>query len=245
MAQLSVDLSGQTAIITGAGLGLGRAAALGLARSGARLILNDINPDKLDETLELIQAEGGQAVAFQGDISNRFQASALIERGRDAYGRIHLLVNGAGVYKADALLSADEWDIRRQVEVNIVGAFFMTQLVARVMKDEGGGTIINLSASVGHGGSLEAGAGYVASKAAVLGLTRQSARELAAHGIRVNALCVAHLGEPDMLAIPPANLLGQRGTPEDAVGALLFLASDAARFVVGQALHVDGGDWLG
>lgn len=153
MAQLRVDLSGQTAIVTGAGLGLGRAVALGLARSGARLILNDINPDKLDETLELVQAEGGQAVAFQGDISNRFQASALIERGRDAYGRIHLLVNGAAVYKADSLLSADEWDIRRQVEVNLVGAFFMTQLVARVMKDEGGGTIINLSASVGHGGS--------------------------------------------------------------------------------------------
>ena len=163
MPNFLVDFSGKTAIITGAGAGIGKAAALALAQAGASVILNDLNPDRVDRLVAEITASGGKAVGFDGDISNRFQVAALIERARDAFGQIHFLVNAAGVYKAEPLAVIDEWDFRRQVEVNLIGSFFCVQLMSRVMAEEGGGAIVNLASALGYPNAI----GYVSSKAGV------------------------------------------------------------------------------
>lgn len=239
-----VDLSGQCALVTGAGAGVARAVALALAAAGASVVVNDQNPDRVDEVVDEIIAAGGQAIGVQGDITNRFQVAALIERARDEYGRVHLFVNGAGVYRADPLMTLDEWDWRRQIEVNIIGAFFCVQLISRVMADEGGGVILNLSSTAGNPDTLPQGIGYVTGKAGMVAMTRQAARELAPAGIRVNALCIGNVAENDMpVMLPLTNALQRVGTTEEAAQAALFLLSDAASFITGQALTVDGGGY--
>ena len=139
MSDLLVDLSDNTALVTGAGAGCGRAIALALAASGANVAVADLNIERAETVSEAIKAAGGSAVALHVDVSNRFQAANMIERTRDVFGAIHVLVNAAGAFRAEPLLKVDEWDWRRQLEVNITGTFFCLQLVARVMADEGGG----------------------------------------------------------------------------------------------------------
>ncbi|MFQ3674100.1 MAG: SDR family oxidoreductase [Aggregatilineales bacterium] len=242
MPDFSVDFGGRTAIVTGAGSGAARATALALAAAGANVFVNDQNPDRVDTVLDAIRAAGGRAEGMQGDITNRFQAAAMIENARDVFGRIHYLVNGAGVFKAEPLLNIDEWDWRRQIEVNIVGPFFCTQLVARVMSSEGGGSILHFASTAGNPHTLAQGVGYVAGKAGLVGMVRQAARELAPVGVRVNALLLGHVAEEDMpAALTPPNALGRMGSVEEAANAALFLLSDAASFITGAAVPVDGG----
>jgi 3-oxoacyl-[acyl-carrier protein] reductase len=243
MPGFSVDLSGQSAIVTGAGAGIGKAIAIALSQAGANVAVNDLNPDRCEDVQQMIEAAGGRAIAFQGDVGNRFQAAALIETAREAFGKIHILVNAAGIFKAEPLVGIDEWDWRRQVEVNLTGTFFMTQLLSRVMIDEGGGTIINISSTAGHPQPIEQGIGYVATKASIIGLTKQAARELAPNAIRVNAICPGNIDEPDMPANDaPKNAMQRMGDPEEIASVVLFLCSDAATFITGQALNVDGGE---
>lgn len=240
MSTFQVDLRGKTALVSGAGAGIGRAVALALASAGAAVGLNDLNPDRVETVSEEIIATGGQAVGFQGDVANRFQASAFIERTRDAFGpQVHIAVNAAGTYAAAPLSKVDEWDWRRQMDVNLTGSFFVLQLVSRVMAESGGGAIVNLgSAHAQH--TLETGLPYIVTKAGIEGMTRQAARELAPDGIRVNAVCPAQIHEEE--PAPDASaLLAQAGTPDDVANAVLFLVSDAARFITGQTLVIDGG----
>jgi 3-oxoacyl-[acyl-carrier protein] reductase len=243
MPDFVVDFSNKTAIVTGAGQGIGKAIAEALAKSGAAVALNDLNPDRVDTLTNDLKAQGAQAVGFQGDISNRFQASALIERARDAFGQIHFMVNAAGIFKADPLQKIDEWDFRRQIEINVIGTFFCVQLMSRVMADEGGGVIINIASTAGHPNPIEQGAAYVSGKSGIIGLTKQAARELAPKNVRVNAVCAGNILEPDMPTIEnPTNAMQRIGTPQEIADVVLFLCSDAARFITGQAINVDGGE---
>lgn len=228
MSSFRVNLAGQTALVTGAGAGNGRAIALALAAKGASVAVIDLNVERADDVAEAIGARGGSAFPLQADISNRFQVANAIETARDAFGKINILVNASSILHAEPMLQIDEWNWRRQIEVNISGAFFCMQLTARVMADEGGGGIVNLTSAAARNASMPAGIGYIAGGAGLIGMTRQAARELAPHGIRVNCIAAKTLD----------------GICEDAAEAALFLCSDDARSITGRVLAADdGGSW--
>lgn len=252
MERQRMEFDGKVALITGAGRGIGRAIASAFGRAGAAVAANDISPDGVEMTVEGVRREGGEAAAFHADVSKKMQVQSMIEAVRDSLGRIDILVNNAGVEPHASLLTLDEWDWDRTIAVNLKGPFLLTQSVARVMIDQGdGGVIINIGSIAGRAHGLAERSAYAASKMGLLGLTRESARELAAHRIRVNAVCPGVI-ETEMTAdlrqdeammerwladIPQ----GRLGLPEDVAGVVLFLASEAAAYINGQALNIDGG----
>ncbi len=220
MTDVDLDLAGRTALVTGAGAGNGRAIALALAAKGASVAASDLNIERADKTADAICVNGGAACALQADVSNRFQVASMIEQTRDAFGAIDILVNAVAILHAEPLLNVDEWNWRRQIEVNITGTFFCTQLVARVMADEGGGGVINLVSVEANDSSLPAGIGFITGGAGVIGMTRQAAREMAPHRIRVNCIATPSSDE----------------SKEKVAKAALFLCSDAAQSLTGQVL---------
>jgi 3-oxoacyl-[acyl-carrier protein] reductase len=251
VSNFQVDLIGKVALVTGAGRGIGAAIARGLAASGAAVCVNDINPDTAKRTTDEILADGGDAMAWVADVSNKFQVGSMVEALRDRWEQFDLLVNNAGVEPKSPIVELDEWDWRKVLEVNLTGTFFCCQMAGRVMMDEGGGVIVNIASIAGHNIPLKDRAAYVASKAGIIGFTKECAREYAAYGVRVNAVCpgvietemtAALRQDKEMMAKWLADIpQGRLGHTEDVVGLVLFLCSDAAGYVTGQAIHVDGG----
>jgi len=245
MSKFSVDLSEKVALVTGGGVGIGRAIAIALADAGAAVFVNDLNPDNADRVETEIRERGGRAVAWVADVANKLLVGPMIESLRDEYGHIDIVINAAGVEKISSFIKLDEWDWRRVMDVNLNGTFFVSQLAGRVMADEGGGVIINIASTAGHTLPRANSPAYVASKAGIIGLTKESARELAPYGVRVNAICPANIDHPDerperfdLSRIPQ----GRLGTPEEVAQVVLFLCSDAASYITGQTIHVDGGE---
>ena len=187
MHATSADLSGKAALVVGAGAGSGHAIAVALADAGASVAAVDINIERADATCQRITERGGKAISLRADISNRFQVANMIERTRDAFGGLHILVNAVCVHRAQPLLRIDEWDWRRQLEVNISGAFFCVQLAGRVMAEEGGGVIVHVLPEQALS-PMPAGIGGVVGASGIVGLTQQAARELAEFDVRVKAI---------------------------------------------------------
>ena len=245
------DFEGKVVLVTGAGRGIGRAIAEAFAARGARVAANDITPVNLDETVRRITAAGGVCKGYVFDVAAKMPVQAMIEEIRDAWQRIDILVNNAGVEPHAAILELDEWDWRRTLDVNLSGPFFTTQSVGRVMRDQGGGIIVNIASIAGRAHGLKDRSAYVASKMGLVGFTREAAREFAAYNIRVNAVCPGVI-ETEMTAALRQNEAmmqkwledipqGRLGSVEDVVGLVLFLCSPEAAYITGQAIHVDGG----
>ncbi len=246
-----MDLTGKVALVTGAGRGIGRAIALGLAQAGARVAVNDVDAASAEQTAETLGAAGFDAAPFPADVSDPTAVDGLIRAVAGRWQRLDLLVNNAGVEPTGSLLdfSIDDW--QRTLAVNLTGPFLTSRAAAPHMQAQGGGAIVNISSIAGRAAGLRNRAAYVASKTGLLGFTRECAREFAAYNIRVNAVCpgviitemTAHLRQNEQMMrkwmedIPQARL----GEPDDVVGLVVFLCSDAARYITGQAINVDGG----
>lgn len=245
------DFNGKVVLVTGAGRGIGRAIAQAFGARGSLVAANDITPVNLDETVALIAAAGGEAKGYIADVSNKMSIQTMIEAILDEWERIDILINNAGVEPHTSLLDLDEWDWRHTLDVNLNGPFFTMQSVGRVMREQGGGVIVNISSIAGRAHGLKDRSAYVASKMGLIGLTREAARELAAYNIRVNAVCPGVI-ETEMTAALRKNTammnkwledipMSRLGKPDDVAGLVLFLCSGAAAYLTGQAINVDGG----
>jgi gluconate 5-dehydrogenase len=248
------DLSGRTALVTGGGRGIGRHLAIGLAEAGADVIVASRKRGNCEETARAIEALGRRALAFEVDLEQPESIERLAEAVFAAVPRLHVLVNNSGmVWGAPTLdYPLAGWD--RVFATNVRGLWILSQRVARHMKECGGGSMVHVASISGLRGAREQehpAIAYNASKGAVLTLTRDMAVKLAPHGIRVNAIAPGPF-DTDMLTYlkrDPERLrryhagvpLGRSGGEDDAKGAVVFLASDAAAFVTGHVLVVDGG----
>ena len=249
--QVKLSVQGQVVLVTGAGRGIGKAIALAFARDGAKVAVNDINPSSCEAVAEEIRSGGGEAAAFHADVSNKLAVQSMLIDLEDRWGRVDVLINNAGVEPHKPIVQLDEWDWDRTLDVNLKGAFICSQSVGRMMIKQGGGVIVNIASIAGRAAGLRDRSAYVASKTGLIGFTKECAREFAAHQIRVNAVCpgvivtemTAHLRDNEaqlkkwLEDIP----LGRLGEPDDVTGLVLFLCSDAARYITGQAINIDGG----
>ncbi|GAB4467289.1 MAG: hypothetical protein Kow0070_30620 [Anaerolineales bacterium] len=178
------QLAGKIVLITGAGKGSGRALALALASRGAVVMANDLSPINVEEVVEQVQRQGGRAKAFIEDVAKKVGAQSLIKQVEDEFGRIDVLVNHASVQPRVPLLDMDEWDWHRTLDVNLTGAFLMTQSAGRVMRSQGSGVIVNLVTL--NQASAENEAAFAASMQGLAEFTSRAARELSPYGIRVH-----------------------------------------------------------
>ena len=234
--------------MTGASRGIGRAIAAAFAAEGAHVVLAARDAAKLAEAVAEIQAKGGKAEALALDVSDRASVEAGFAQMVAAHGRIDLLVNNAGVTRDNLLLRMKDEEWRQVLDINLTGAFLCTQAVLKPMLKQKSGRIVNITSVVGLGGNAGQ-ANYAASKAGVIGFTKSVAREVASRGITANAIApgfietdmTAAMSEKAREAVFAAIPLGRVGRPEDVAGAALFLVSDAAAYVTGQVLAVDGG----
>jgi len=246
-----MNFDGKVVLITGAGRGIGREIALAFGAQGAIIAANDITPINLDETIAQLEAAGAVAKDFVTDISKKMPVQSMVAQVLDQWERIDILVNNAGVEPHAPLLELDAWDWQRTLDVNLSGAFYTTQSVGRVMREQGAGVIVNIASIAGRAHGLKDRSAYVASKMGLIGLTREAARELAPFNIRVNAVCpgviatemTADLRQNETMVARwlediPQNRLGQ---PQEVAGIVMFLCSEAASYITGQAINIDGG----
>jgi len=243
-------LAGKRVIVTGAGQGLGREFALHLAGLGARVLAADIRPDRLQATVDRAKDKGLDIHATTADVSDPDQTRALAATARDALGGLDALVNNAAIVEGLTRRPFDEIDEREWdhvLEVNVKGAWLCAKATVPLLREAGGGSIVNMASEVAFSGSPGL-VHYVTSKAAVIGLTRVLARELGPSQIRVNAIAPGFIptaGSTTMTAADQYDVgptpLGRLGQPADLLGALAFLIGDESAFISGQTLLVNGG----
>lgn len=244
--------AGKVALVTGGSSGIGRATALLFAREGAKVVVADVEVEGGQETVRLINEGAGEALFVKADVSQAAEVEALIQQTIATYGRLDCAHNNAGI-EGRLAVTADypeaSWD--RVISINLKGVWLCMKYEIPQMLKQGGGAIVNTASGAGLVG-LAGGGGYVASKHRVVGLTKTAALEYAKAGIRVNAVCpsfvhtsmmeriTSRLG-PKSTALLDAQPIGRLGRPEEIAAAVEWLCSDAASFVTGHAMAIDGG----
>lgn len=243
------DLTGKTAIITGASRGIGAEIAKRFAKAGANVVVNySGSQQKAEAVVEAIEENGGKAIAVKANVADAEAVKAMVEETMSTFGTVDILVNNAGITRDNLMMRMkdDEWD--DVINTNLKGVFVCTKAVTRQMMKQRSGRIVNIASIVGVMGNAGQ-ANYVASKAGVIGLTKTTARELASRGITANAVAPGfittdmtdQLNEEIQKSMMSQIPLGRFGKPEEVAKAALFLASDEASYMTGQTLHLDGG----
>jgi len=242
----------KVAFVTGAANGIGRATALAFAREGANVVIADVSEKGNQETARMIEELGGRALAVRCDVSRGQDVKVALDKAVEAFGRLDFAFNNAGVEQknaATAEIREEEWG--RIVDTNLRGVFLCMKYEIPLLLKQGGGAIVNTSSGAGVIG-IKGGAAYAAAKHGVIGLSKSAALDYASHNIRVNAVAPGYIDTPMMdrftggtsegrgkvIAEEP---IGRMGKPEEVAAAVLWLCSDAARFVIGHTLVVDGG----
>lgn len=250
-----MELAGKTALITGAGSGIGRATSLRLSKEGARVAVVDIDSTWGNETVDMIEAAGGQALFLETDVTKESEIKSSAKQTVEAFGGIDILANNAGIVVIANITetSEEQWD--RVLNTNLKGAFLMSKHVIPVFLDRGGGVIVNTASDAGIVGFKHLGA-YCASKGGLIQLTRSLALEYGDRNIRVNAVAPTStlntrmleglfdsVPDPDALhkALAEAHPLKRLGTAEEVAELILFLASDRSMYVTGAVYPIDGG----
>jgi len=245
----NLGLNGKVAVVTGASRGIGRAIALELAARGARVVVNYHRSEQAaQEVVSQIQANGGEAVAFQADVSDFQQAQALIKFALETFGDLHILVNNAGITRDTLLMTMSEEDWDEVIRTNLKSTFNCSKAAIRHMIRKRYGRIINIASVAGQMGNAGQ-TNYSASKAGQIGFTKALAREVASRNITVNAIAPGFVDTEILNTMPRETLeaalklvpLGRMGRPEEIAFAVAFLASDQAAYITGQVLGVDGG----
>ncbi|MFC4103649.1 3-oxoacyl-[acyl-carrier-protein] reductase [Paenibacillus xanthanilyticus] len=246
------SLTGKTALVTGASRGIGRAIAIALAEAGADVAINYAGSEAAAaETAKAVEALGRRSLLIQANVGKASEFEAMVKQVVDTFGAIDILVNNAGITRDNLIMRMKEEEFDEVIETNLKGVFNGIKAVTRPMMKQRSGRIINISSVVGALGN-PGQANYVAAKAGVIGLTKSTARELASRGITVN--CVApgfiqtdmtdKLPEEARAKLSEGIPLARLGQPEDIANAVRFLASEAASYMTGQTIHVDGGMYM-
>lgn len=247
-------LTGKVALVTGAGSGIGRASALAFAREGARVVVSDVVVEGGEETVTMITQAGGESIFVKTDVAQAVAVEALIKQAVETYGRLDCAHNNAGIAGAAARTadySQAHWD--RVIAINLKGVWLCMKSEIQQMLSQGGGAIVNTASVAGLVG-FRSGSAYVAAKHGVVGLTKTAALEYAKSNIRVNAVCPGVIRTPMFergLKVDPRiedtmaakEPVGRLGKPEEIAAAVVWLSSDAASFVTGFPMAVDGG-WI-
>lgn len=246
---VSMSLAGQTALVTGAATGIGRATALLLAQAGARVVVNHWNqPTEAAAVVHAIKTAGGQAVAIGADVSNPAEVKRLVNEALHTVGPIHVLVNNAGILQEKPFLDTTDDDWQRMISTDLGSVFLMCRAVLPGMLAQGSGVIVNIASDLGLTGRAQF-APYCAAKAGVIGLTRSLAQEFAP-AIRINAVAPGAVAtamvslaqmSPEWIEKELDTPLHRLGEPEEIAATVLFLASDLSRFYCGQVLGPNGG----
>ena len=246
-------LDGKVAVITGAGSGIGKVAAVLFAAEGAKVVVADVARDAAVATVEEITAAGGTATSVVVDVSDEMQVQSMVETAVTSWGGLDVLFNNAGIFPDDdgGVLDTPPATWQKVMDVNLKGVWLGCRAAVPAMLDSGGGSIVNVASFVALMGAATAQVAYTASKGGVLAFTRELAVEYARRGIRANSICPGPIETPllaELLADPARRErrlvhipIGRFGHPEEIAKAALFLASDDASFVTGSALVVDGG----
>jgi NAD(P)-dependent dehydrogenase (short-subunit alcohol dehydrogenase family) len=251
MKTINSTLADKVAIVTGAAQGIGRAVAETLAANGASVALVDVRSEAIAQAAAAFQERGGKAIAVAADVSSAEQVEEMVASVVAIFGTVDILVNNAGVLRNTPIveMSEAEWDL--VVDVCLKGAFLCARAVLPLMMAKRHGKIVNISSLAARSTSIMGGAAYTAAKAGLLGFSRHLAREAAPHGINVNAVCPGATDTPmtrigartpeHFEVLGKAIPLGRWGVPEDQANAVLFLVSEAASFITGATLDVNGG----
>ncbi len=247
-----IDLAGRVAMVTGGGQGIGQVFAHAFADAGAAVVIAERNAESGERVATAIRAAGGEALACQTDVAQADSANAAVTAAVAAFGRLDILINNAGIFSTIKMrpfteIPLDEWD--QVLRVNITGPFLMARAAAPVMVDQNYGRIVNMgsaSVTMGRGNYLH----YTTSKSSLVGMSRSLARELGPHGITVNTILPGAVEtEIERETVTPQQrdamiamrCVSRPQAPDDLVGTILFLSSDASAFMTGQSLTVDGG----